>query len=57
MLTEKCSQVPNVAYLQPESDCVMTNTELEMTCFDKDELQLIDGACELRQQKIERNYK
>ena len=30
MLKEKCSQVPNVAYLQPDSDWVTTNTELEL---------------------------
>ena len=42
MLKEKCSQVPNVAYLQLESDWVRTNTELEMAYFYKDEPHLIE---------------
>ena len=40
MLKEKCSQVPNFAYLQTESDWVNTNTELEMAYFYKNELIL-----------------
>ena len=42
MLKGKCSQVPNVAYLQPESDWVKTSAELEMAYFYKDELHLIE---------------
>ena len=33
MQKEKCSQIPNFAHLQPKSDWVKTNTELEMTYF------------------------
>ena len=42
ILKEKCSQVPNVAYLQHESDWAKTNTELEMAYFYKDELHLTE---------------
>ena len=42
MSKEKCSQIPNIAYLQPESDWIMTNSELEMTYFYKNELYLIE---------------
>ena len=54
MLKEKCIQIPNVAYLEPESDWVKTNTELEIAYFHKDELHLIE---ERYQQKFGSNYK
>ena len=61
MLKEKCSQVPNVAYLQPESGWVKTNTELEITYFYKDELHLIEEGYQKlassASKKIERNSK
>ena len=42
MLQEKWSQIPNVAYLKPDSDRVETNIELKMAYFYKDELHLIE---------------
>ena len=42
MLKKKCIQIPNVAYLEPESDWVKTNTELKIVYFYKDELHLIE---------------
>ena len=42
MLQEKWRQIPNVAYLKPESERVKTNTELKMAYFYKDELHLIE---------------
>ena len=54
MLKDKSIQIPNVAYLEPESDWVKTNTELEIAYFHKDELHLIE---ERYQQKFGSNYK
>ena len=56
MLKEKCSQVPNVAYLQPESDWVKTNTELEMTHFYKDELHLIEEGYQKLASSISKKF-
>ena len=57
MLKEKCNQVPNVAYLQPESDWVKTNTELEMTYFYNDELHLIEEGYQKLASSISKKLK
>ena len=55
MLKEKCIQIPNVAYLEPESDWVKTNTELEIAYFHKDELHLIEEGYQKQTSSISKN--
>ena len=44
MLKYKCSQVPNVIYLEPESSWVKQNSEFNMELYYKDELHHIEKA-------------
>lgn len=57
MLQEKWSQIPNVAYLKPESDRVKTNTELQMAYFYKDELHLIEEGYQRLASSISKKLK
>ena len=57
MLKEKCSQVPNIAYLQPESDWVKTNTELQMAYFYKGKLHLIEEGYQKLASSISKKLK
>ena len=57
MLKEKCSHIPNVAYLEPKSDWVKTDTEVEITYFYKDELHLIGRGCQKLASPISKKLK
>ena len=55
MLKEKCSQIPNVRYLKPESDWVKTNTELERAYQYKYKLQIVIIFRTLHPRKLQTN--
>ena len=61
MLKDKCSQIPNVAYIEPESAWVKTNMELGIAYFYKDKLHLIKEGYQKQaisiSKKIRSNYK
>ena len=61
MLKGKCSQIPNVLYVEPESAWVKTNMELEIAYFYKDKLHLIKKGYQKQassiSKKIRSNYK
>ena len=61
MLKDKCSQMPNVVYVEPEASWVKTNTELEIAYFHKEKLHLIEQEYQKQASSISKktgsNYK
>ena len=57
MLKKKCIQIPNIAYLEPESDWVKTNTALKIVYFYKDELHLIEEGYQKLASSISKKMK